>query len=107
MQITSINERTTSYATAAFFDKNSDAALPTTLVYRIDCITTDTEIRADTTITPGETVEVTIADEENRIINQNNITELRVVTFTAGYGAGEQATEAYRYDVRNLHGITA
>ena len=55
-----VNERTTSYLTAAFRDKNGVLAIPGSVTYRIDCVTTNTVVLAATALTPATEIEIAI-----------------------------------------------
>lgn len=103
--LSSINEKTTSYLTVDFLDKDGLPSAPTSVSYRVDCITTNTEIRADTAITPGASVEITLDSDDNLIINQDNDKELRRVTVTGVYGPKNEINSKYDYWVNNLSGI--
>ena len=103
---TIVNENSTSYVTVVPKDKDGVAATPATLVYQIDCVTTGTNMKAETALTPGTSVEITITPTENAINDQNNSHEERVVTVTAGYGASDQVIEEFDYLVMNLYAAT-
>jgi len=104
--VNEVNEKSTSYVTVEPKDKNGVAATPTTLVYQIDCVTTSTAITAETSLTPGTSVEITITPTENAMIDQANAFEEREVTVTAGYGANDQIIEVFCYRLLNLSAIT-
>ena len=101
-----VNEKSTSYITVEPFDKDGVAATPSTLVYQIDCITTSVNIKAETALTPGDSVEITIPPSENAIVDQANPYETREVTVTAGYGVDDQVIEVLQYRLMNLSAIT-
>ena len=103
---TIVNENSTSYVTVVPKDKDGVAATPATLKYQIDCVTTGTNMKAETALTPGTSVEITITPTENAINDQNNSHEERVVTVTAGYGASDQVIEEFDYLVINLYAAT-
>ena len=102
----SVNENSTSYVTAVPKDADGVAALPASMVYQIDCVTTGTAIKAETALTPGTSVEIEIDAADNAIISQTNAVERRQVTVTAGYGINDQVIEVYEYRVINLNAVT-
>lgn len=102
MALEIVNEGSTAYLTVAFTDKNGAAAAPTTVTYRIDCLTNGTEVKDDTSLSPGTSVEITITATENAIISQSNALEKRVVTVIGSYGTGDAVKNEYQYWVKNL-----
>ena len=101
-----VNEKSTSYVTVSPKNKDGDSETPSTLVYQIDCITTGTPMLAETSLTPGTSVEITITPTQNAINDQSNSNEGRKVTVTAGYGANDQVIEVFNYRVKNLYAVT-
>lgn len=102
-----LDEKTTGYLTAEFKDKNDDDAVPTSISYRIDCLTTGTAIKGATPVTPpAASVEIVLSSDDNRIITDTNKYERRIVTVTAIYGASDQINKEYKYDVKNLKAVT-
>jgi hypothetical protein len=97
-----VNENSTSYITVNPKDKDGVAATPATLAYWIDCKTTGTSMKAETALTPGTSVEITIDADENAINDQANPVEVREVTVKAGYGSSDQVIEVFPYEVINL-----
>lgn len=104
--IESVNERTTAYLTVTMRDKAGALAAPSGLSYRIDCLTTGTEILADTALTPADTVEIELTATQNRIITEGNKAERRRVTVSATYGADDELHEDYEYQVCDLAGVS-
>ena len=88
-----------------FFDESGAPAAPSAVSVRIECLTTGTEIRAETSVTPAQSVTVDITPTENRIIDPARSTERRRVTVRSQYGAGEALNEQYDYVVQNLSGV--
>lgn len=97
-----INERSTGYLTVAFFDKTNAPAVPASVSYRIDCLTTGTAILAETALTPAASVEITLTPAQNAIVNAANASETRRVTIKATYAGAEADNREYDYQVRNL-----
>lgn len=101
-----VNEGTTAYLSAAFKNKINVAEAPATIEYRIDDVATDTEIKADTSIAAGATVEIVLSSVDNRILNAGNLHEQRRVTVMGHYGISDKVTSEYIYRVRSLRHIS-
>lgn len=103
MSIQTVNEATTAYLTVTFLDKDGAQAAPSSVSYRIDCLTTGAAVRASTPVTPAASqVEITLDATDNAMQSTGNLTERRRVTVTASYGVGDQVQEQYDYLVKNL-----
>lgn len=101
-----INERTSAYLTVVFRDRNGAPATPTALSYRIDCLSTSTEILAPTALALASTVEIHLTPTQTRIVSPANAHEQRRVTVSASYGAADGLNDEYDFVVRNLSGVT-
>ena len=101
-----INEGSTSYLTVTFYDKDGGYEAPTTVTYKIWCITNDKEVRAVTSLTPASSIEITLTPTDNSIISQSNALETRLVTIEASYGVDDEINDEYEYDVKNLRKVT-
>lgn len=103
-----VNERSTAYLSVAFLDRYGNAALPTAVTWRIDCLSSQEEVRAWTAATPAAVAELVITAEDNAIRADENPQERRRVTVVATYGAtpADQCSAEYVYSVRNLRGLT-
>lgn len=99
-----INERTTRYLTATFFDKAKVLSQPSSVSYRVDCLTTGLSVRAWTVVTPGTSVEIVLDAGDNSLRVPSNARELRRVTVVATYGAGnaDQVVVENDYEVRKV-----
>lgn len=104
--LTSINEATTSYVSASF--KNAAGALeaPSSVVYRIDCLTNKQQILDWTATSAASSITITVSALQNAIINQRHPSEQRYITIKATYAGSEQVTEEYHYEVVNLNFLT-
>lgn len=100
--LATVNERSTSYLTITFKDKDGNLAAPSSATYQINCMTTGTEIKADTALGGGSSVEVTISAAENALIDQTNRLERRRVTVDASFAGGQEHHEEFDYYVKNL-----
>ena len=91
-----VNEGSTAWLTVTFLDKNKEPEAPTTIFYRIDCLTTATAIKAETPVTPAaSSVEIELTVMDNRIVKQSNKYEKRLVTVSCTYGVDEAMPEEY------------
>lgn len=97
-----VNEGSTAYLTVTFLDKAGAQAAPTSISYRIDCLTNAQEVKDDTAVVAGASVEITLTPADNAIIAAANSQERRLVTVTATYGASDAVKADYEYRVRNL-----
>lgn len=104
MAITDIaDERTTHYLTVNFLDKNGDAATPSTISYRVDCLTNASQVRDDTPVSPAAaSIEITLDSDDCDIIDQDNSYEERLVTVNATFAADDECHDEFRYLVKNL-----
>ena len=100
-----VNEGSSAWLTVLFKDKSGALAAPTSVVYRVDCVTTRTSVRPATPITSGlaGSMEITLAPEDTAIRNAANPTEIKRVTVVAQYGGPtDQVTDEVDYAVKNL-----
>jgi len=106
MALEIVNEKSTAYLTVTFKDKDGALEAPSSASYRIDCLTNGQEVRGDTALTPGATIEITLSPADNAIIDQDNEVERRLVTVTGTYGASDTIHQEYEYNVKNLRKVT-
>ena len=99
-----INEGTTGYLTVTFYDKAGDAAAPSAVSYRIDCLSSGTVILTDTSATPGTEVEITLTAAQNAIV-AGLPRERRRVTVTGTYAGSQAVTHQFDYEIRNLSAV--
>ena len=101
--LSEVNENTSAFMTIVPKDKSGSAVTPTSMSYRIDCETTGTAIKAETSLTPGTSVALTVTPTENRIITASNVEEIRVLTVQCVYSAAtDEIQEQFRWRVKNL-----
>jgi phage gp45-like len=100
----SINEGSTAYLTASFEDEDGVAVVPDSITYRIDCLTSGTVIRNNTSVTPATSIEIKLTPGDNVIVNPGTycVSELRLVTVEAVLGDNDVITEEYKYAVKSL-----
>ena len=100
---TNIAERSSIPVTAYFRDSGA-ASAPSTVHYRIDNLTTHTNITGWTSVTPGVSVDITIKSAENRIIGQSNVRERRQITVSADKGTTTETRDTAEWFVNNIGG---
>jgi hypothetical protein len=98
-----INEGTSARVSVEWTDFDGAPATPTSVTYRIDCLTTGQAVRASTPATPAATTVIDLTSDDNAIRDQANASERRIVTVVATYGsAADRCTLQYVYTVTNL-----
>lgn len=98
-----VNEGTTTIITVSFYNENNEPITPDSVIYRLDDIYSGTEIKDDTSITPGESVDITISSTENRIVNRNRPVEKRIMSVKYTYaGNSKTGYDSYIYMIQNL-----
>lgn len=100
-----INEGTTGYLTVEFYDKTGTLAAPSAVTYRIDCLTTGTEVVDDTSVTAASSVEIQLTAANNAILG-GRPRERRRVTVTGTYAGSQAVRHEYDYEVRNLSAVS-
>ncbi|NOZ53811.1 MAG: hypothetical protein GXP08_11880 [Gammaproteobacteria bacterium] len=103
MHIAEVNENSTRYLDIIFKDENDVLAAPNSVVYRIDCVTTGTSVKSDTTVnTPGDTMRINLNKTETAIVADTNKQELKRVSIIAIYGANDEENDEFDFYVKNL-----
>lgn len=87
-----------------FYNEDSEAYTPTTVRYRIHCLTTDTSIRSWTTLTPANPLTIAVTPDDNVIVSERNRVERRQMTIQADFDTDTQKVSTYEWDVTNLKG---
>ena len=104
MLIEQIKQGSTAYLTYSPRDKNGDPDTPLSLTYRIDDLTSGTEILADTALTPGSSVEIVLPPSVNVTVGNKRVQHRRV-TVQATYGPDDGVNDEYEYQLINLGGV--
>ena len=95
-----------SFVAKVYFRGSTDAAeAPTTVDYRIDGLTTNTEIQGWTSATPAVQVDLSITPTQNRIVNQRNTWEKRQITVSANRGLADETRDIVMYKILNTGGF--
>jgi hypothetical protein len=82
-------------------DGNGIAFTPTTVRYRVDCVTSSTTPLSWQSLSPAASVLIDIPGTVNQIINDANPSEVRQVTVQANHGQPNQRTVVGEYVVPN------
>jgi hypothetical protein len=102
-----VNEKSTYVVSVCLKDTAGQVVVPTSVVYRIDDVSTGNPVKADTTITPVTHIfDITVAATENAIVTTAKSLEKKRMTVTATYNTTEKATAEFEWYVRNLTKIT-
>lgn len=99
------HEKSSFTATVYFRDSSDAADTPTTVDYRIDCITTGTAIAGWTSLTPGTSNAISVTPTNNRIIDSRNKVERRIITVSSDRGLSTETRDTVEYKVENNRGF--
>lgn len=108
LPLTIVYEETTFTVTAYFRTRGTKAAAtPTTIHYRVDCLTTKRQITDWTSVSsPSTSNDIIVTATENQILDDSNEIETKQLTVKIDSGLTTQAIKPIRWKVRNLLGIT-
>ena len=90
---------------ASFFDSEGAAALPASIRYQIQCLTSGKLVRDWTSVTIGTTVSIIVTDEENDIQNDRNNREKKQIVVQATNADGLKTTNTLEWIVDNLKSV--
>ena len=83
------------------------SSTPTTIAYRIDCLSTSEEITDWTTVaSPAASNTIVITADENQILDNSHNIETKQITIKLDAGLSTQQIKPAQWKVRNLIGIT-
>ena len=92
-------------ATADFRTRSTAAAAtPTTIHYRVDCLTTGVELADWTSVSAASNVSISITGTHNAIQNDCNRYETKQLTIMADQDLSTQHRETIIWRVENLYG---
>src|SRR3569832_2842260 len=103
MTVATINEASSGTLTIEFLDEAGLPAVPSSISFRIVCVTTGSEFRADTAIAPAASIDLALTPDDTRIVTLSIRIERRRVTLVATFGPGDQLTQDYEFSVRILN----
>ena len=100
-------EETTFTATVNFRDRATEAAsTPTTIHYRVDCLSTDTQLQGWTLVSsPAAEKDITITSDNNTIQDGTKQREHRQIIVMADMDLSTQATGRAVWLVENFQGM--
>ena len=103
---TRVNESESFIATAYFRTRATKVALaPTTIRYRIDCITTKTAVLGWTSVSAAANVDITITSSDNSMQDDSNLWERKQLIVQADQGLSTQTVGKVVWLLDNLEGI--
>ena len=82
----------------------ASAVTPTTIHWRLDCLTTGRELEGATIVTPASSFTIALTGSHNAIRNDSNEQETKQVTVTTDEGLATQYREIVRWTVENIYG---
>ena len=105
---TIVNEQTSFTLTTYFRIRSTSAAdAPTTIDYRVDCLSTKREITDWKSVTPvTSSNDIVITATENKILDDAHNIEIKQITIRVDSGLATQVIKPAQWKVRNLLGIT-
>jgi hypothetical protein len=108
LPLTIVQEETTFVATIYNRTRPSmQPSVPTTMHYRVDCLSTKREITDWTSIaSPAASKELLITSDENKILDDSFNIETKQLTVKLDSGLATQQIKPIQWKVRNLLGIT-
>ena len=90
----------------SFADADNASAVPDTVDYRVDCLSTNTVIKDWMPIAPGAQVTIVLDENDTRIFNAFEKREFRRVTISANRLDGlTRQTEEYGFYCRPMLGL--
>lgn len=99
------NEQTSGQVAVTFRDSSGTLATPTSVSYRIDCLTTGASVRASAALTPASSITIGLTPSDTTIVGANNAYEIKSITVTSAYAGSEGATQEMQYSVVNLRNV--
>ncbi|MBN2392168.1 MAG: hypothetical protein JXR84_15680 [Anaerolineae bacterium] len=103
--LSEVNEGTTAYLTVTFLDEDGLAAMPTAATWQCHDVASDTELQAETALTPASSIKITIPASVNTLVNPHAIQEKHRITLVATYGGDDQVTAEYDFVVIGLQWV--
>lgn len=99
------NEGASFVATAVFRDRETAAAdAPSTVKYRVDCLSTGREITGWTNASAAASVSISVTSTHNAILDGSNEYEIKQMTVIGDYGAADQSVGVVQWRVTNIYG---
>ena len=94
--------------TLKFYDGDGLPVTPTSLTYSVNDESSNTAIISKTTVTPTSSeYVVSITKIQNKIIDESNPSEKKILTYDYTYNVDEGSTGTVEWTVQNLKYITS
>jgi hypothetical protein len=104
--LTEVIERSAFRLDIIFEDEAGQIVAPQSARYRIDCETTRQPVLDWLPVEPiAGAVSVAVTADQNAILNDANLYEMRLLTVQANHGTPNQFVDRYRYLVKNVYGF--
>lgn len=102
-----VNEKSSSFLTITFYDKDGVGVSPTSATWKVHDLETGTVLKAAVSLSAGSSVEVELTVPINSLVTSTNQFETHVVTVEATYSGSDHGhNEQYYYQVKNLNFVT-
>jgi len=89
----------------AFFREGEASEVPTTAQYRLDCLTTGTELKDWTILTPAASIAIAITATENALQSQSNRLEKKQITVSRNPDTDTQVRKTKTWKILNNKAI--
>lgn len=101
-------EEETAFDVVAYFRTRATkvALVPTTVHYRVDCLSTKQKITDWTSVSAAANVTITITSTMNQILNGDSNWERKQITVKADDGLSTQVIRTGKWIVDNIEGTT-
>ena len=99
-----VDERS-SFTATSYFRSGDAGSAPTTAHYRIDCLTTRTNLVAWTSLSPAESISISVTSNTNRMISNGNRYEKKQITIASDKGETDETRDVATWKVKNTRGF--
>jgi hypothetical protein len=96
-----VKERTQLPVRWTIVDHDGVNAIPVTMRYRVDCVTTSVQVLDWQTLNPSSPVDFTIPASAHVIQDDTNLYEIKRLTIEANAGLDNQISDIVDYGVQN------
>lgn len=100
-----VKERSSTTVTAYFRSAANAAEAPTTIHYRLDDLSTNTEVLDWTSVSAAASASISITPAQNKIHNNAHLRELRQITVAADKGLAGETRDTAVWKVVNIGGF--
>lgn len=104
---TEVIEKSSMTVTVNFRTHSTGAAsTPTTIHYRVDCLSTEQAVTEWTSVSAAAEVEIVLTPTESSILDSSNEWERKQLTVKIDSGLSTQVLQARQWRVKNIYGVT-